>query len=171
MPLNETKKVASIIASAGGRIVGRTRLQKVAYLLTVTGLDDTFKFSYKHYGPYSEDLASFARLGKLFGDLSEVEHSASWGGSYSIFTVDHTQDIGADPRRAQLAKAAAAADAVELELAATAVFLAEEGFSDPWGETARRKPEKAEGERLEKSKALLRSLAQIDTPRKLPAIA
>lgn len=171
MPLNEAKKVASIIADAGGRIVGRTRLQKVAYLLTVTGLDDTFAFSYKHYGPYSEDLASAARLGKLFGDLSETEHSAAWGGSYSIFMAELPPEVETENPRVQLARAAASADAVELELAATAVFLAQEGFSDPWSETARRKPEKAEGTRLERSKALLRSLSKIETPRKLPNIA
>lgn len=170
MPLNEAKKVAAIIADAGGRVIGRTRLQKVAYLLTVTGLEDTFAFSYKHYGPFSEELASAARIGKLFGDLAEIEQSASWGGSYSIYTA--TRDGGAevDQRRVALARAAAAADAVELELAATAVFLAEEGYPDPWAETARRKPEKAEGERLAKSKALLRSLSQIETPKRLPAI-
>jgi hypothetical protein len=43
------------------------------------------------------------------------------------------------------------ADAVELELAATAAFLAYERFPDPWGETARRKPEKSGGRTPRKS--------------------
>ena len=71
MPLNEAKKVAAIIADAGGRVVGRTRLQKVAYFLNVTGLEDTFSFSYKHYGPYSEELALAARIANIFGDIAE----------------------------------------------------------------------------------------------------
>ena len=54
-------KVAGIVRDAGSRIVGRTRLQKVAYLLSVTGLEDGLPFVYKHYGPYSEDLATAAR--------------------------------------------------------------------------------------------------------------
>ena len=57
-----------------------------------------------------------------------------------------------------------------LELAATALFLAREGFSDPWSETARRKPDKAEGGRLDKSKQLYQRLRQVQTPRSLPAL-
>jgi len=62
------------------------------------------------------------------------------------------------------------ADAVELELAATAAFLAIEGIPDPWGETARRKPEKAEGGRLLKAKQLYSRLRQISTLKDLPNI-
>jgi uncharacterized protein YwgA len=54
----KAKKAAGLVRDAGGRIVGRTRLQKVAYLLTVTGLEEGFAFAYKHYGPYSEELAT-----------------------------------------------------------------------------------------------------------------
>jgi hypothetical protein len=48
------------------------------------------------------------------------------------------------------------------------VFLAKEGYQDPWLETARRKPEKAGDERLGRSKQLLRSLSRIPTPIDLP---
>lgn len=170
MPLSDTKKVAAIIADSGGRVVGRTRLQKIAYLLTITGMEDGLTFGYKHYGPYSEDLASAARLGNLLGDLHEVEHATSWGGSYSVFTAQPPANAVVDNGRRQFATTAANSDAVELELAATAVFLAREGFEDPWSETARRKPEKAELDRLERAKDLLRALAQIPTPQPLPAI-
>lgn len=170
MPLTSTKKVAAIIADAGGRVVGRTRLQKIAYLLTVTGMEDGLTFGYKHYGPYSEDLASAARLANLLGDLDETEHTTSWGGSYSVFTAQPPADAGGDNDRRQFATAAANSDAVELELAATAVFLAREGFQDPWSETARRKPEKADADRLERAKNLLRTLSQIPTPQPLPPI-
>ena len=62
------------------------------------------------------------------------------------------------------------ADAVELELAATALFLAKEGFPDPWTETARRKPEKADAGRLAKAKQLYDRLRAIQTPHPLPAL-
>lgn len=170
MPLNNTKKVAAIVADSGGRVVGRTRLQKIAYLLTVTGMEDGLTFAYKHYGPYSEDLASAARLGNLLGELHEAEHATAWGGSYSVFTAQPLPDAVVDNSRCQFATAAANSDAVELELAATAVFLAGEGFDDPWIETARRKPEKALPDRLERAKDLLRTLSQIPTPQPLPPI-
>ncbi len=170
MSLGDSKKVAAIIADSGGRVVGRTRLQKIAYLLTVTGMESGLAFTYKHYGPYSEDLARAARVGNLLGDLQESEYAAAWGGSYSIFTAQSSTFTTGDDSRRRFAEVAAESDAVELELAATAVFLSKEGYPDPWQETARRKPEKADSERLAKAKELLHSLSRIPTPVPLPAI-
>lgn len=170
MSLENSKKVAAIIVDAGGRVVGRTRLQKIAYLLTVTGMESGLSFSYKHYGPYSEDLATAARLGNLLGWLHEVEQPTAWGGTYSIFTAHEQAMVPMNERRCQFAKATADSDAVELELAATAVFLAQEGYSDPWAETARRKPDKIDGGRLDKARELLRVLSYIQTPKPLPSI-
>jgi uncharacterized protein len=67
-------------------------------------------------------------------------------------------------------KRRAIGDAVELELAATAVFLSKDGYNDPWAETARRKPEKAQSGRIERAKRLLRRLGSLDTPVPLPNI-
>ena len=164
-------KVAGIVRDAGGRIVGRTRLQKVAYFLTIVGLEDNLPFAYKHYGPYSEDLATADRDGGLLGLLTETEQQASWGGTYSIYSAKEPSGPSGSPARRRLASEAAAADAIELELAATAVFLAKEGYADPWKETERRKPEKAENGRLEKAQELYRRLSAIETPIRLPTIA
>jgi uncharacterized protein YwgA len=164
-------KVAEIVRDAGGHIVGRTRLQKLAYLLNVAGLEDGFSFTYKHYGPYSEDLASAARDADLLGLLTETEQQASWGGTYSTYSVAEQPNSSASSARRRLAAAAAAADAIDLELAATALFLAKEGHPDPWAETARRKPEKAKDDRIEKAKALYRAFASIQAPVPWPMIA
>ncbi|MGP0057676.1 MAG: hypothetical protein ACLPID_00090 [Beijerinckiaceae bacterium] len=163
-------KAAGIVRDAGGRIVGRTRLQKIAYLLSVAGLEDGLPFAYRHYGPYSEELASAARAADLVGLLRETEQLASWGGTYSTYVVTEQPSSAVPPARRRLAAEAAAADAIELELAATAVFLAKEGYQDPWAETARRKPEKAENGRLDKARELYRKLSAIETPIPLPAI-
>jgi uncharacterized protein len=167
----EATKVANLVRDAGGRIVGRTKLQKTAYLLRVAGLEDDFSFAYKHYGPYSEDLAAAARDADLFGLLHETEQQTTWGGTYSTYVVDGVPSDDVPVARVRLAAEAAAADAVELELAATALFLSREGFDDPWVETARRKPEKAESGRIERAKELYRRIAAIETPNSFPAIA
>lgn len=169
---HDTEKVADIVRDAGGRVVGRTRLQKIGYLLELAGLGEGFSFEYRHYGPFSEELASAARDANALGLISEEEHRATWGGFYSIFTVPYAarpEDVY--PSRLQLVREAAAASAIELELAATAAFLADEGSRDPWGDTRKFKPEKAEGGRLENAKALYSRLQQIDTPKPLPRIA
>jgi hypothetical protein len=74
-----------------------------------------------------------------------------------------------EPRQ-RIAQEMVRADAIELELAATALYLANEGYTDPWSETARRKPEKAGNGRLERARLLYQTLRQIKTPRPLPAI-
>ena len=162
-------EVANIIRDAGGRIVGRTRLQKIAYLLAATGLEDNFRFAYKYYGPFSEQLAHSAKVGSLLGDFSERQDQAAWGGTYSTYTLDDTRDVDTSSPRHVLASISAEADSIELELAATAVFLLYDGYSNPWEETAQRKPEKWTPERSANAKALLAELANVDVPRPLPA--
>jgi uncharacterized protein YwgA len=165
----DTEKAADIVRDAGGKVVGRTRLQKIAYLLELTGLGEGFQFEYRHYGPYSEDLAnavSFAAMSRL---ISEEERGTSWGGSYSIFTVDSSASRHVADARLELISQAARVDPVILELAATAAFFATEGVQDPWNETARRKPEKAAA-RLDDAKAFYLELQRIQTPRPIPTI-
>ena len=168
--LNEAQRAAEIVRDAGGQIVGRTRLQKIAYILEATGLGAGFLFRYKHYGPYSEQLADAAQTARIVGMLSEQETPATWGGLYSTYHSMLPQDIHVNDARRRLALELVNVDAVELELAATALFLAYEHFQDPWGETARRKPDKADGGRLQHARQLYQRLRNIPTPHPLPAI-
>jgi uncharacterized protein YwgA len=170
MSFASVTKAAGIVQDADGRIVGRTRLQKIAYLLCAAGLEDGFRFSYRHFGPYSEELASAIRNADLLGLVSETEQQTSWGGAYSVYTTKLKSNQSGSKERHRLAAEAASADAVELELAATAVFLAKEGYRDPWAETARRKPDKVADGRLERARALYSKLAAIETPKRLPRI-
>lgn len=165
------EKAANIIRDAGGRIVGRTRLQKIGFLLELAGLGEGFVFRYKYFGPYSEELNLASQLGDLLGTLNEEEKVAKWGGSYSIFTTNRPDDDISSHARKELAKTAASADPIELELAATAAYLhAAEGCHDAWQETARRKPDKATIQRVQKAKELYSKLWRIEAPRRLPTI-
>ena len=62
MLLIEPDLIVAIVRDAGGEVTGRTRLQKIAYLLEVVGFGNGFQFSYKHYGPYSEGVAASAMM-------------------------------------------------------------------------------------------------------------
>jgi uncharacterized protein len=166
--VRDLEKAANIIRDAGGRVVGRTRLQKVAFLLELAGMGEGFGFEYRHYGPYSEQLADAVSAAARVGLISEEERPTAWGGSYSIFTVP-SRPTGDEPgARIELIRKTEAADPIALELAATAAFLAKEGEADPWGETARRKPEKAD--RLDQAESLYRELLAVPTPSSLPSI-
>lgn len=168
--LDHAYRAAAIVRDAGGYIVGRTKLQKIAYFLEVAGIGAGFHFRYKHYGPYSEQLASAAQHASALKLITEHECVANWGGLYSTFHSCISADPAPNPARIRIANEMVNADAVELELAATALFLAKEGFTDPWTETARRKPDKADAGRLDKAKQLYQRLRAVQTPRPLPAL-
>lgn len=159
-----------IVRDAGGRVVGRTRFQKIACLLELVGLGSGFSFAYKHYGPFSEELASAAKLAPLLGNLHEEEKPNNWGGTYSIFSIDGDPELPEDAPRRQLAKRASEADSVELELAVTAAFLASNGEKNAWEQTELLKPEKSRDGRLARAKALYAELSAIPVPTPLPKI-
>lgn len=166
---DEISEIVDIVASAGGELVGRTRLQKTTYLLKITGLGaKQFRFRYRHYGPFSENLATVSDLSTLLGSLEEEQKPSSWGGTFSVFrTSEHAHSDPSSPRVA-LIHLAQEANPVDLELAATAAYLALEGIKDPWAETAARKPDKAGN--IESAKDLYRKLSGIDSPETLPEI-
>lgn len=153
-------RAARVVRDAGGRVVGRTRLQKIAYLLELAGVGEGFPFQYRHYGPYSEALTQAVKLADLFGAVSEEERRASWGGTYSVFQFIGQDSSIANELRRGLAELAVGSDPIELELAATAAFLSAEGEEEPWAETARRKPDKAAQGRMDKAKQLYSRLRQ-----------
>lgn len=165
-----------IIQDAGGDLVGRTRLQKIGYLLQLAGYGDDFNFEYKHFGPYSEDLARGMEIASAFGLVQEDEKQASWGGWYSEYRLPKSADPD-DADRAEFVQRAKSIGAVELELAATAAFLySAEGIGrtkggNPWAETRRRKTEKCRDGRLEKAASEYAHLRTFRTPLELPDLS
>lgn len=165
---------AAIVEDAGGELVGRTRLQKVAYLMHLAGYGDTFSFEYRHYGPYSEELAQAMEIATILGPVNESERTAGWGGRYSIYSVECASP---ETDKTRFVRAAKDFDAVELELAATAAYLYEaEGIGrvkkgNPWQETSRRKPTKAKEGRLHRAAAAYKELRKLPTDRELPDLS
>jgi len=177
MALRDAQRAAArIIQDAGGELVGRTRLQKIAFLLELAGFEDEFSFEYRHYGPYSEDLAQAMEIASILGPVKEDERVADWGGRYSIYTLKEENVAPADTVRSNFVQQAKLIDAIELELAATAAYLfAYEGIGrvaegNPWHETRRRKPSKADGGRLERAAKAYEELRKIPTIRPLPEL-
>jgi len=168
---------ARIVQDAGGELVGRTRLQKIAFLLRLAGFGDEFVFEYRHYGPYSEDLAQAMDIASTLGPIKETERTTDWGGRYSIYTLDKSIDeYESDTLRSSFVKEAKKIDAVELELAATAAYLfscegiGKDRAGDPWMECRRRKPSKASGGRLERAAEAYDKLRSLESLTPLPQL-
>jgi hypothetical protein len=174
IPDEEPYRVAArLVNEAGGVLIGRTRLQKVACLAKLAGLLGTFEFEYRHYGPFSESLATAMDIAAGLKLVEESERRAEWGGWYSIYSATNRTPPASDLQRSRFVTEAAKIGAIQLELAATAAFLSVEecmNGPDAWAETARRKPEKALSNRLDNAKVSYHRLQQLSTPRPLPAI-
>jgi uncharacterized protein len=169
MPDPGPGEVAKIISLAGGEVIGSTRLQKIACLLDLVGAGVGFEFSYHIYGPYSEELSIAANDADALDIISIRDQIAAWGGRYSIYRTK-LDTSSADPAIKRLAKRAAKADSVALELAVTAAFLAADGFDDAWEEVAERKRGKATPEMMAQAKTLYRDFQKIEVPVPLPPI-
>ena len=168
--MNPEDIVVGLVALNGGELVGRTRLQKQAYLLDRCGAEFGLEFTYHRYGPYSFELAGGCADAEADGRIATEERPGRHGVPYAIFSSgegiaepDRLGAMSAGEARALLAKMRGVSDIV-LELAATIVFLRDEwpyygkGRTDAVEETKARKPLKATEERIGEALGLLRAL-------------
>jgi len=159
--------VAAIVSAAGGRLVGRVRLQKTAYLLDQLGLNSGFDYEYHHYGPYSRDLDNAVLDAEAFGLVEEgFERRESDGARYSIFSLKPDANVK-DEALGELSRERAAAliqkfantNVTVLELAATIDWLWREEKCRDWrAEVTKRKGAKVQGGRLERAVELLKEI-------------
>jgi len=163
--IEREEHVAAIVDSAGGKLVSRVRLQKIAYLLDQLGMESGFGYQYHHYGPYSRDLDNAILDAEAFGYVEETfERRQSDGARYSVFESRKTPETNVfgrlDTTKAgQVIRKLADTNVTVLELAATAHWLATVEKVPDWKkEIVRRKGPKTENNRLDKALDLLRDL-------------
>ena len=168
--MNAEEIVVGLIALNGGTLVGRTRLQKQAYLLDRCGGDFGLLFTYHRYGPYCFELVGGLNDARAEGRIEVEEQIGRHGVAYAIFRSGDQagipQRLGgleADEARSLLNRMRDISDIV-LELAATIVFLRDEwdyfgkGKTGAVEETRKRKPLKSTDERISEAQDLLQEL-------------
>lgn len=160
-----TDLVVGIVALNGGKLVGKTRLQKVAYLLDACGLQSGLDYDYHHFGPYSAEVASAADIAEMLGRLRSQEKPGFHSVPYVVYETSEQP-----PARVGSMSAADASDklatmesysAIVLELAATIHYLEQaEGYlpAGAQDEVKIRKAAKASSERLASANQLLSKL-------------
>lgn len=155
--------VVGIVALNGGELVGRTRLQKAAFLLEGIGMNSGLGFDYHRYGPFSADLAGGWDEARSEGRLDLSERLGNYDVPYTIFSTsaeppERLGDLDADDARDLLATLRSYSDIV-VELAATIVLLRQQGFGERALEEVKvRKPLKATDQRLKNALDLIREL-------------
>ena len=158
--------VADIIALSGGRLVGRTRMQKTVYLLDVLGLRSGASYYYYNFGPFSDEIANGISDGKFNGSLvEEIDYRMSDGSPFSIFKTDRTSaqihEVGSLPadKVRSILQLFASCNSTVLELAATIHWLARVERVPDWRkELERRKGSKTQNGRMERAAELLSQL-------------
>lgn len=158
--------VVNLVALNNGELVGRTRLQKLAYLLHSCGANFDVPFVYHHYGPYAPLLANACLSARAERRIEIEERLGRYGVLYAIFRIDgelpsftNFGDLPVDAARRFLARMKRAS-AIALELAATIVFLRDDGRygAQAVRETAIRKPRKGTRENMREAFGLIRDL-------------
>ncbi len=157
--------VADLVAAAGGKLVSRIRVQKIAYLLDKMGAESGFSFSYHHYGPYSRDLDSAILDAEAFDKIEEgIARRVSDGAPYSVFTSKfdlekHVYSYLKNDKLREWVVTLAGTNVTVLELAATAHWLAKEERVPDWKAAIfQRKGAKTGNGRLDEATKLLKSL-------------
>ena len=160
----DPQSAVNIVQLNGGKIVGKTRLQKTFYFLEIYNLGLGLDFQYHHYGPYSEELSLAIDDALALKELS-LEWKIGTNAPYAVFsaTAQHAEEKSPlNDNRAKILSVLDNYDSISLELAATADFLSRVGYeADPWSETKIRKSTKATDDKVEKAKRLLSDLQGI----------
>src|SRR5205823_2282183 len=84
--------------------------------LSLRALVTSLSSEYRHYGPYSEDLARGMEIASGVGLVSEEERRADWGGKYSTYRPTSRTPATNDAGRSRFVMAAKEIGAIELEL-------------------------------------------------------
>lgn len=159
-----------IFQAGDGEIVGRIRLQKIAYLLQQKGGERDLFFTYHHYGPYSREFADALDRAVMLGEVKEDSRETGYGSTYSAFTWKKrsrklAETVGSIP----MAEAQADVEklkkqpSVILELAATIHWLRVKEQVNDWREQLKiRKQLKATSTNIARAESVLRDLGLAD---------
>ena len=157
--------VTGLVALNDGELVGKVRLQKTFYLLDACGLQSGFDYDFHFYGPFSVDLSRAADDATALGRLKFEDRFGHHEVPYRVFKASHDAPSPDEPGALSVAevreklKIMAKYSAAELEIAASIVFLRDNGYQDdPVAETRRRKPATATANRIAKAQRLISEL-------------
>lgn len=148
------------------RVVGRTKLQKLIYLLKAAGAPIQYDYKLHHYGPYSAEVAGDVDLLDFIGSIEEsIEPIDIYNQFLSTFTLREPVDASFSPSTSELAETLNAFRSTELEVAATIQYFKELGHtnSEAVALTENMKPTKTTPDVVSRANKILRIVEQYTT--------
>jgi uncharacterized protein YwgA len=156
--------VVGLISLNEGEMAGKTRLQKSFFLLDRMGMGSGVDFDYYNFGPFSVEVAMAADDAVADKRLLVDERPGYYAVPYAFYSTNepHPKRLGKLTAREAKDKLDIMKEysALELEVAATIVYLRDDGYADEAAirETKLRKPVKATDRRVARSLQLIHSL-------------
>jgi uncharacterized protein YwgA len=133
MHIRQIDYLASVIANCHDQqVIGRTKLQKIIYLLQECGLPSNYSYSMYFYGPYSEDVKADLAVLKYSHIIDETLASKKGeeGEYYVLKVIDKEfEPIDLSNWRDAIEEMDNT-DSVILELAATYVEFRDSGYDE-----------------------------------------
>lgn len=162
MAPKNARTLASIVATAGGVVVGSYRLRNLCFLLQNLGHPLGFHFSHRFGGLYSEEVEFAIRDAVIFGLLTQEEFPTTWGGVCLTYRCPegHPEAPEYDP----LIREALSFTAGVLDMVALVTYWGSTGDPDPWDTFQRLYPERCVGANLELARHLHLRLNSPVTP-------
>lgn len=148
--MKPNEAVRQIIAvMPGGRVVGRKRMQKLAYLLQHSGAPLEATFNIHNYGPFSREIADAIEEASFAGAIKEeclpVGVYGTYQYVYELGVPKSESDAEFSPNTKMLLLTLSGFATVALEVASTIAFFEEQGLSrnDAVAKTRQLKPGKS----------------------------
>lgn len=125
--LERLEKLKFLLKVAGGKVEGRKKLQKLAYICQSKGEFLSYDFDFHLYGVYSADLTNDVLLAKEWGILNEKAR----GNKFDIELLEKPQDSNLLKNSLGFRLVAKLKDeqSTVLEVLSTIIYLDSKGYS------------------------------------------
>lgn len=125
--LSRIKKINQLLTAAGGKVIGRKKFHKLAYLCQEAGTDLGQSFVFHYYGVYSPSLADDLSLAERWKEITETQEGPSY-----VIELNPELHPGKETDFSgglKVAQALAGEEPAVLEVLSTIIYLDRHDFS------------------------------------------
>lgn len=164
-PLSAEDAVISVLAaSSNHEMRGKKRFHKTTFFCVYCDAPVAARFSIRHFGVFSVEVAAALDVLTTFGDLEMRDEQIGPNGYFTtVYSLPEKPKHKPNPTIAKVVEALAEYSTPSLEVASTVAYFMTQGLSevDAMKETKRIKPDISTPAQFATTKALLKGLADL----------